>query len=690
MLVLPLLYLLLVALLAWQLRARVSWLAEMPGLPGYLVAFALTRFLVGWIDLGLYIALGWGPAYSLLSWLAIVVPVSWSLARPSPDHPRSLPALRSWWNAFPTFLREHAWFLGFATFVVARFYAGIDEDHEGQTWVVFNFVDTAFHLSVANAFLEAARFPPVDLDMPPLPLKYHFLADFTLAHVIKLGAPALRAVWLLNLLNAAALVGALWATFTRWLRLPPRWVLLAAAVFLFLNQGLINFIHFQLFEPPYFDPGNWFSGLLRYPYFNFESILTNLLEPQRALLFSTPVLLLILDLLFGHPRALPADAVATATERRRLLIAFVLICLLPFAHIVGFTVLACCAVLPLLRHARWFLTRWLVWLPSFALGCAQLYYLLGFGPPANPNFAGWDAVASMPLAEFRPLPALLQRVVFWFFVNGDFFGWGLILGAIAWWRSRRSAAVPASGAGQVRAFLIHWRWFFAVCAGFFLLINFYRYAYSWGDSNKFVFFLNLGLALLISLGAAQWLDTPRRVRSLVLWWTILLLAVAPPAIVFVRRVILYPQENNLFFHRHEIAAGHWLRNAAGPQDLVLTAAFTDAHFVTPLAAQPTPAGIYADSNPNRRPGRRQAVSDVYERADPAALRSLGVRYVCISRTERRVYRLHPLWLERMRSGDAVAFHDGEPDEWESVYIFDVPALLAAPVPPPPPTGHRGP
>ena len=49
----------------------------------------------------------------------------------------------------------------------------------------------------------------MDLDMPPHPLKYHFLADFFLAHLFKMGITRIQAIWYMNLLSATVLVGPL-------------------------------------------------------------------------------------------------------------------------------------------------------------------------------------------------------------------------------------------------------------------------------------------------------------------------------------------------------------------------------------------------------------------------------------------------------------------------------------------------
>ena len=559
-------------------------------------------------------------------------------------------------------------FLFFAGFVVARFYAGLDVDGENNMWSLFNFIDTAFHLSVANSFLAAPHFPPMDLDMAPYPLKYHFLADFQLAHLARLGLPAISGIWLMNLISSLVMVGAIWATFTRWLKLPDRWVMLAGLMFLFLNTSLVNLIHFLVLRSPFFDPANLFYGLLRFPYFNFESVLANMLEPQRGLLFSLPVVLLILHAAFGEPGVTGQEG----TDRTRTLWSFILICLLPLGHIVAFAVLAPCLLPKLGRHWRWFLARWPIWLPAFALGVLQLLYLAFYGPPANASYASWSAATFLPLQDFAMFPAFARTLVFWFFANGDFLAWGLLFAALAAarWRQRDPATNSSLGLWQ---FLLGWRWYFAVCGGYFVLINFYRYSFDWGDSNKPVFFLNLGLTLVITLGAAQWIGRRQRVLSHALWVFFLVLSIVPPSYSFYLNILKpgHGAGTVLLFDKNGRAAAEWIGATLKPSDLILTAAYNTMHFVTPLAGRPTLAGIYGDSNPYRQDERQEQIRRVYENGELQLLPTLGVRYVCISRNERRKYKLAASWTRLMETQAGVVFQVGEgPEDFHSVYIFD--------------------
>lgn len=662
------LYLIGLAILAVQLQSRLSLLNSFRGLPKYLCALGLTLFLVNWANFLLYLAFGWGELYPRISCGLLILTVFylsgvWKTSHPDPS---------AWIHSIiRRLLSPRLWngcFLFLALFVLARFYAGLDVDDDGNVWSIFNFVDTAFHLSVTNAFLGAPHFPPVDLDMAPYPLKYHFLADFNVAHLVRLGLPALSSIWLMNVISAWVMVGTLWATFEAWLKLTPRWILLAGMTFLFLNTALLNLIHYLLLRPQFLDAGNLFYGLLRYPYFNFESPLANMLEPQRGLLFSLPIVLLILHATFGGR---PAPAAGPA-ERDATLQAFILICLLPLAHIVAFGVLAPCLLPRLWQQRRSFFAHVWIWLPAFVIGVLQLLYLGCYGPPVNADYSSWSFSSFLPLRDFTALPGFFRGVAFWFFADGDYLFWAGLFVLLAWLRLKR-APRDAEGASALWVFLRQWRWYFAVCGFFFVLINFYRYSFDWGDSNKLVFFLNLGLALVIVLGAAQWVGRRRHYLSHALWIFLFLLCAGPPAYSFFLNVLKpgHGPGTVLLFTKNARDAAEWMEHALPQSELVLTAAYNDFHFVTPLAGRRTLAGIYGDSNPYRQDDRGEAIRRIYEDGDVELLPKLGVRYVCVSRKERNTYKLDPSWQQFMQDENAVVFQAGEgPDDRNSVYVFD--------------------
>ncbi len=662
-------HLILIGVLAHQLQFRVGLLEDFKGLPRYLFSLGLTLFLVNWTDFLLYALLGWGLAYQILSWAALAGAVLYGALRPGEPWDEETDALRpALVRGLFSYRQWNYWFLFLAGLVLARFYAGLYTDHLGQVWANFNFIDTAFHLSVVNAFIEAPHFPPMDLDMAPYPMKYHFIADFSVAHLARLGLSALRAMWVMNLVSAAVLVGSLWAVGERWLKLPPRWTMLAGLIFLFLNPAVVNLIHYFALHPASFNAAAPFDGILTYPYFNFEFPLYNLIEPQRGLLFTLPIVLLIMHAAFGGAETAPAGPAGDAT-RTRTLQAFLLICLLPLAHIVAFAVLALSLIPKLWACRGWFLRRAAWWSPVFVLGVLQLLYLQAYGPPTNTQFSSWDVASVLPLDDFRAFPALTRRALFWFFIDGDFLFWGGLFVALALWHRRQHRT-----ADPVWLFVVRWKWFLVSGGFFFLLINAYRYAFAWGDSNKFVLFLNLGLALLITAGTAQWLGRRRAYLSHLLWWFFFTLCVAAPAYDFYRWVFVSPHGKILLFVKNERLAGEWLKRLQPRSAIMLTGAYHTFHFITPLAGLPTLAGIYGDSNPYRQNDRDEQIRRIYEGGDLKLLHELGVNYVCISRGERLIYRLHPRWLDLIARRQGVVFEAGVPEDSYSVFIFDVEKL----------------
>lgn len=666
----------LVALLAALAQDRILLLRDLRrGLPRYLASLGLTLFLVNWLDFLAYVTVGWGRDYLAITWIALIGATGWFATRRDGSGKSSftllLEQVRIGLRAFPKWNR---WFIALSAFVLIRFYWGL-ETVDGSVWCNFNFVDTPFHLSVANAFLASPAFPPMDLDMAPFPLKYHFLADFYVAHLATLGQDPLQALWVMNCLGAAVMVGTLWATFERWLRLPPKWVMLAAVLFLFLNTALVNVVHYLTFRPSFFNPATPFDGLFAFPFYNFESILGNLIEPQRGLLFSLPIMLLIMHAVFPRGDRSPTSPQEDSTRARRVTLAFGLVCLLPFSHIVGFAVLGLSLVPALWQERSFLLRRWRWWTPVFALGGLQLLYLLAYGPPQNTSFDSWQRFYLLPEGHLPDTPRVLRRLVFWFFANGDFLVWGGLFAGLA-------LASRAPRAAPLRRFLARWKWYFASCAAFFVLINFYRYAFDWGDSNKFVLFLNLGLSLVIALGAAQWLAGRAAWMSRALWVFFAALCLVPHAYESTRDIVLRPVAKTIIFQKNGLLAAEWLKAHAEPGDLVLTAANNTIHFVTPLAGRPTFAGIYGAYNPYRQDERREQIRRFYEECDFSVLRLLPARFISLSRNERRRYKLHPYWTTLLTDKRAVLFSSGRIDEWDAAFILDA-GILAKLRPPAP-------
>jgi hypothetical protein len=664
------LYIGLVAVLAYQLRNRILLLDGFTGVFQYLLSLGLTLFLVTWLNFLLYFICGWGVVRLVAAWAAVLAAILclWFVRTASP--PAAPLATRA---KVLLGVKWDFWCLFVFLFVLVRFYSGLDFDDNDWLWSTFNFDDTPYHLSVTNALLNAHRFPPMDLDAATYPLKYHFMADFWLAHLQRQGTRAVFTIFGMNFLSGLILVGALWGVFKKWLKLPSRWVMLACVMFLFLNTSLINVLHYFWFRPDYFRPESVFDGLLLFPYFNFESLLNNLFNPQRGLLFTFPVGLLVLNAVFGGTAGYAAEQ-GLDFRRTRTLQALVLVCLLPFSHIVTFVVLACCLAPQAWEHRRWLLQRYWVCLPALTLAGLQLFYLVAYGPAPHPEHSAWDASAALPLQEFKTVPAIFRRALFWFFIDGDFLFWGSLIAATAFLRPSQPSPDAAPGL-PLRDFLRQWRWYFAVCGLSFLGINFYRYSFDWGDSNKFVLFLNFGLTMVIVLGAASLRGGLGRILSRILWLFFFVLCVVPPAYQLAASILAEPYGSVLLFHGNDRAAAEWLRESTQSSDIVLTGAYGSIHFVSSLAGRPVLAGLYGDSNPYRQDQHSEDIRRIYEEGDLQALRKLNPRYVCISRYERSFYKLNPCWQEFIRKPGVLLFQAGVVEDAYAAYILDARRLL---------------
>jgi hypothetical protein len=208
-----------------------------------------------------------------------------------------------------------------------------------------------------------------------------------------------------------------------------------------------------------------------------------------------------------------------------------------------------------------------------------------------------------------------------------------------------------------------------VCGTAFLIINFYRYTPNWGDSNKFVFFLNLGLSLIIAKGISC---SGAAARPLLVFF--LALTIVPSLWDFHTKIFHDSARTHLLFHPNHKIASRWLDTHLPPNCRLVTAEATDTHFVTSLTGRAVLAGIYSNTNPYVSERLRMSIQDVYENANLDALNDLDVDYLFISSHERSRYRLHSYWSKQMGRPDVIAFSIGRAEDHQSVFIIDVKQL----------------
>lgn len=621
----------LILTLAWPAGFRLRMLDGWNGMARLAASVALAQFFGTWFAFAVYLVLGLTPIALGVATASLVVLniLLWRsylqsseaigiLARDSALVAKAKPFSRCtqlFWTELP--------FLVYFLLFVFPMVTGLAVESDGVVRFRFNFIDSAFHLSIARSFLAHPRFPPMDLNMAGNPLNYHFMADFLLAFLSEGRLDLASTMRDLNAVQGVVSAVVFWNVVKRLLKKPaPAITLAVCAMSMFMLPFCSNFLHSTLFQTPYWPRQSLFDRLT-FPYFNFEYSILYLLEPQRSLFFVFPLILLVMDGLNSlwqefHPRFLGEI--------------LWIIGLLPFSHSAAFLVLSAYAVPFVLGYARRspLKAALLIWGPV-ALAGFQLLYIKGLTPAAYPGFSGWDAQNYIPLRDFSTLLQPLRIVAFWLSVNGESFLLGG-LGVLMAWCSRnrpREQKIQFPSVG----------YFLAVSFLFFLLINFYRISPNWGDSNKFVMFLNFWLAVIVGQQLARLFEERRRwARALI--GMVLLMAIGPYVIDSVVRI---RRTRETLFSDSDVLAADWIARHTNPNDLFMTAAGGQLHFVTSLAGRPVLQGIYSEVLPYRNEGVRQAIRELYEDGNLDILRHSPIRYVVVSWPERNRYRLNALF-----------------------------------------------
>ncbi len=208
--------------------------------------------------------------------------------------------------------------------------------------------DMGLHATLANAFLrtpELLRHPTYPI-FPRWPLGYPFLADFSAAVGMALGAPIGVAFSTTALFAAAALLANLHALARRWLS--SGFTVLAVALFLLGgNLGVVYFLR----DLPSADLSRiWFEDYTnRFTLgLHYGNMVTAVLLPMRTSLFGAPIALAALSLV---SRAEPP-------ARRESVVAGLLLGALPLVNAHAFLAVGLCAAVYGLRHPRTALERW--------------------------------------------------------------------------------------------------------------------------------------------------------------------------------------------------------------------------------------------------------------------------------------------------------------------------------------------
>ena len=540
---------------------------------------------------------------------------------------RSLLTLdRAFWRAY----------LVFPLLITASFLFGFWIDREGNILYRGNFTDLAFHMGTVSAFLEQDVFPPLNPQSAAAKLSYHFMTDFLSAVLCRGGFSLFYSLKVPMVLYAFALGTVVCHFFDTVLRRRTAAVC-AAILFFFGHIGVFNLLFGLAGHPAGNAPltlHSWSSieDHLTFPYFNFLNVLIDFFQPQLAFLFGFPLAVLILLALFR------AFAEGDPPERLGWFL-LGLVALLPLFHMHSFLVLAPLVALFLLfawrpratpggppeRGRRRGLVRAGALLLAATAVALQFAFILS--QKKAPGFSGFDVASHLgPLPEI-PDFLHLQRVWFWLRVAGP----PLLLGLCGFllpptfrvgWRDAGRRAHLALLAG------------FALGAAFFVLINFYRFTPSWGDSNKFFLYWDLLLCAYAGrLLARLWESAPAARTAACL--LLLLGAVLPSSVEWCLRFRRGP--TTLFTASDRVTAA-WIRLNT-PRDAIFLTANSYTHYVTALAGRRVVNGAYTQETGFADGALEETVARAYREANPSLITTVKPTYVVVGPDEKSKYHV---------------------------------------------------
>ena len=239
------------------------------------------------------------------------------------------------------------------------------------TGVGYNIGDLPYHLSIVNSFLYGENLPPELTIYSGYPLRYHFLADFFTALLMRSGLSLWGAFTFQGMVLSIVLLAIIYL-FTY--RLTENKIAAGLSPFLFLFNGGLGFVEF--FKDLMTSRGNllnFISNLKDYTNigdlgYRWINTTTSLLVPQRPFLFGFPMSILVLIMLWvGIKRR----------SKGHFTLAGVIAGMLPLFHTYSYLSLGMIsAVLFLLFPSL----SWLwFFIPAAILSLPQIYYLMPSG-----------------------------------------------------------------------------------------------------------------------------------------------------------------------------------------------------------------------------------------------------------------------------------------------------------------------
>ncbi len=579
---------------------------------------------------------------------------SWRRGRDRAWFRRLLSLDREFWRSFGPLV----------VLITAAFVFGVWRNADGDILFRGNFTDMGFHMGTVSAFLEQSAFPPFNPQSAGAKLSYHFMSDFFAAILCRGGFSLFYSLKVPMVLWAFALGSLACSVFSVVLR--HRVAAICASVLFFLGHiGVFN-LAFGLAGYPVgngaLTPLSWDSleDHLTFPYFNFLNVLVDYFQPQLPFLFGFPLAALLLLFLFRQ-------FVHREPAGRSNYFALGLVAFLPLFHMHTFLVLAPLVVLALAtgrtvpaeppggpgggpassapgRAPRWTGLWRQGWRPRSVLIMAATLLLAGavillqfaflLSQPKAAGFSGFDVPAR--LGALAEIPDFLhaQRLWFWIRAAGPPFILGLAGFALP--SNLRCRARDPDGRSRLALLIL-----FVVTSGYFVLINFYRFTPSWGDSNKLFLYWDLVLCLYAGRLLAGWWERSRFGRGAAVS-ALLLGAVLPSAVEIGVRFWRPP---SVLFTAGDQVAADWIRLNTPPDAIFLTAN-SYLHYVPALAGRRVVNGAYTRETGFADASVEKTVARAFQEADPQLITALRVTHIMVGPDEREHYHINRTLLAR--------------------------------------------
>ncbi len=201
---------------------------------------------------------------------------------------------------------------------------------------------------------------------------------------------------------------------------------------------------------------------------------------------------------------------------------------------------------------------------------------------------------------------------------------------------------------------------FAVTSGYFVVINFYRFTPSWGDSNKFFLYWDLMLCLYAGRLLSRLWATSRAGQAVAL--TLLSLgSILPFADEWSLR---YRRGSSTLFTASDQTVADWIK-ANTPKDAVFLTANSYTHLVPALAGRRVVNGSYTVETGYADGKIEELVTRAYREANPGLIKTVPVTHLLVGPEERSRYfvnrgalgRWHQLIFDQTYDGTRYSIYE---------------------------------